>query len=302
MSAICRDNRGMRSLRAWRAVVAWLRRSWPSRRFAQATNSIDQVTVSKGASGRTIVRFPLKNPPANPPAGFAIASPPRIALDFLDTANGLGATQRAIDDVALRSLNVIQAGNRTRVVFNLNRPQTFETQVEGNAVLVTLIDQGDQLDARAQTFSASPRRSRAIAARAARRRLPPRPQRRGPHRRRPVRQRHRHRHPPAGPAADRRLHQDLGAAQSRAAARRAGLRHAGRHRRHVRAGRERADDHRAEGPVGALGLPDRTTASSSRSSRSSRTRTSSRRDPRRATRARSCRSTSRTSKCARCCR
>ncbi len=118
--------------------------------FAQAANSIDALTVSKGASGRTVVRFALKNPPANPPAGFAIATPPRIALDFLDTGNGLGTTQRAVDDVALRSLNVIQSGNRTRVVFNLNRPQTFETQVEGNSVLVTLFDQGDQLDAKAQ--------------------------------------------------------------------------------------------------------------------------------------------------------
>jgi len=118
--------------------------------FAQAANSIDSLTVSKGTSGRTIVKFVLKNAPANPPAGFAIATPPRIALDFLDTGNGLGTTQRAVEDVALRSVNVIQAGNRTRVVFNLNRPQTFETQVEGNAVLVTLFDQSEQLDAKAQ--------------------------------------------------------------------------------------------------------------------------------------------------------
>jgi type IV pilus assembly protein PilQ len=122
----------------------------PGVAYAQA-NSIDSMTVSKGASGRTVVRFVLKNAPANPPAGFAIATPPRIALDFLDTANGLGATQRMVEDVALRSVNIIQAGNRTRVVFNLNRPQTFETQVEGNAVQVTLIDQSDQLDAKQQT-------------------------------------------------------------------------------------------------------------------------------------------------------
>jgi len=117
---------------------------------AQTANSIDAMTVSKGTSGRTIVKFTLKSPPANPPAGFAIASPPRIALDFLDTSNGLGAAQRAVDDVALRSVNLVQAGNRTRVVFNLNRPQTFETAVEGNAVLVTLFDQSEQLDSKAQ--------------------------------------------------------------------------------------------------------------------------------------------------------
>jgi type IV pilus assembly protein PilQ len=108
---------------------------------AQVPNSLDQVTVSKAASGRTVVRFQLKNPPTNPPATFSIQSPPRIALDFLDTTNGLGATQRVIDEAALRSLNLITAGNRTRVVFNLNKPQSFETAVEGNAVIVTLNDQ-----------------------------------------------------------------------------------------------------------------------------------------------------------------
>ncbi|MEP6998390.1 MAG: type IV pilus secretin PilQ family protein, partial [Betaproteobacteria bacterium] len=41
-------------------------------------------------------------------------------------------------DPALRSVNVVQAGNRTRVVFNLNKPQSFETQIEGNTVIVTL--------------------------------------------------------------------------------------------------------------------------------------------------------------------
>ena len=105
---------------------------------ALAQNSIENVTVSKGSSGRTIVRFTLKAPLPNPPAGFAINNPPRIALDFPDTGNGLGRSSQEIGDPALRSVNVVQAGNRTRVVFNLNKPQSFETQVEGNTVVVTL--------------------------------------------------------------------------------------------------------------------------------------------------------------------
>src|SRR5438876_2627375 len=109
--------------------------------FAQTPNSIDSVTVSKGSSGRTVVKFTLKAPLANPPAGFAINNPPRIALDFPDTGNALGRTAQEVGDPALRSLNVVQAGNRTRVVFNLNKPQSFETQLEGNSVLVTLTDQ-----------------------------------------------------------------------------------------------------------------------------------------------------------------
>jgi type IV pilus assembly protein PilQ len=107
---------------------------------AQTSNSMDGLTVSKGSSGRTVVKFTLKSPLANPPAGFAINNPPRIALDFPDTLNGLGKTIQEVGDPALRNVNVVQAGNRTRVVFNLNKPQSFETQVEGNTVLVTLTD------------------------------------------------------------------------------------------------------------------------------------------------------------------
>jgi type IV pilus assembly protein PilQ len=90
---------------------------------AQAPNTIEQVAVTRGAAGITVVRFTLKDAPANPPAGFAINSPPRIALDFLDTGSALPSNQRAVDDPALRSLQFVQAGNRTRVVFNLNKPQ-----------------------------------------------------------------------------------------------------------------------------------------------------------------------------------
>jgi len=109
--------------------------------LAQTTNSLDALSVSKASSGRTVIKFTLKAPLSNPPAGFAIANPPRIALDFPDTGNGLGKTVQDVGDPALRSVNVVQAGNRTRVVFNLNKPQSYETQIEGNTVLVTLTDQ-----------------------------------------------------------------------------------------------------------------------------------------------------------------
>src|SRR6476646_3116640 len=132
---------GLVAMRAWVACVAGLATLViAGTALAQSTNTIEQVSVTRGASGNTVVRFQLKAPPANPPAGFAIASPPRLALDFFDTASGLASNQRAVDDPALRSLQFVQAGNRTRVVFNLNKPQTFDTKVEGNDVLVTLAD------------------------------------------------------------------------------------------------------------------------------------------------------------------
>jgi type IV pilus assembly protein PilQ len=123
------------------AFVAALLAFGAGNALAQSANSLDSLNVSKSSSGRTVIKFTLKAPLANPPAGFAIANPPRIALDFPDTANGLGKTVQDVGDPALRSVNVVQAGNRTRVVFNLNKPQTYETQIEGNTVVVTLADQ-----------------------------------------------------------------------------------------------------------------------------------------------------------------
>src|SRR5262245_59338420 len=137
-----RITRSLFGRRGWAAaLVALLNFMLAGALYAQTSNSLENVTVSRASSGRVVVRFQLKAPPANPPASFAIASPPRIALDFLDTVNNLGATQRPVDEAALRSLNVIQAGNRTRVVFNLNKPQSFDTVVEGSAVIGTLNDQ-----------------------------------------------------------------------------------------------------------------------------------------------------------------
>ncbi len=270
---------------------------------AQTTNSIDSLTVTKGASGRTFVRFTLKAPPATPPAGFAIANPARVALDFVDTGNGLGRATQEISDATLRSVNVVQAGNRTRVVLNLNKPQTFETQVEGNVVQVTLFDQSESLDARAQPVQ------RFAEAR------PGDVQ----HALRDVDFRR-------GTNGEGRIVVELsdnstgidirqqgkllivdfiGTSVPRNLERRldvAGLRDAGGLRRHPRAGRQRAHDRRAQGPVGALGLPGGQALHPRGQADPGGPEQADAGDAGRATRARSCRSTSRTSRCARCCR
>src|SRR6185369_18080212 len=94
----------VRAAHAWALLVAALALAATGPGAAQTTNSIDSVAVSKGSSGRTLIRFTLKAPPANPPAGFAIANPARVALDFLDTANGLGKSIQDVSDPTLRSI------------------------------------------------------------------------------------------------------------------------------------------------------------------------------------------------------
>jgi type IV pilus assembly protein PilQ len=189
------------------AVVASLLLLNVGHALAQTANSIENVTVSKGSSGRTIVRFTLKAPLPNPPAGFAINNPPRIALDFLDTGSALPNNQRAVDDPALRSLQFVQAGNRTRVVFNLNTPPNGEVRgawvLPGGEKCAWLAHNVPMLSrASARHGPARP------AARVARYRLPRGRNGEDGSSSTCVGYDDRHRHPPAGQDADRRLHQD----------------------------------------------------------------------------------------------
>ena len=105
--------------------------------YAQS-NSIQSVNVSPQPGGRVLVRVTLKDPPANPPAGFTVNNPPRIALDFPNTGNAMGATCRRLPKAILRRINIVQSGERTRMVFELARAVRYDTQVEGRTVLITL--------------------------------------------------------------------------------------------------------------------------------------------------------------------
>ena len=104
---------------------------------AEMSNRIEDMEVSQ-QGGSVYVRLTLKEPPASPPPSFSVATPPRIAFDFRGTANGLGRTQQDIGQGELRSANIVQAGDRTRLVLNLTRATPYEARVEGRNVIITL--------------------------------------------------------------------------------------------------------------------------------------------------------------------
>ena len=106
---------------------------------ASAQNVIEDVAVAKGAAGRTTLTFALKAPLAAPPSVFAIATPPRLVLDFANTTSVGKATSEVTDSV-LRSYNVVQAQGRTRVVLNLIKSQAYDVKADGNKLSVTLFD------------------------------------------------------------------------------------------------------------------------------------------------------------------
>ena len=106
--------------------------------LAQA-NSIEAFDVTQ-QGGKTLVRITTKEPLANVPPNFAVTNPPRIAFDFPNTVNALGRAAQDIGQADLRSMNVVQGTDRTRVVLNLRRPVAHEATVDGRNLLITLAE------------------------------------------------------------------------------------------------------------------------------------------------------------------
>jgi type IV pilus assembly protein PilQ len=106
--------------------------------LAQAQeNAIESITAHQQGNN-VVVNIAMKNTPAKLPIGFSITNPTRIALDFGATSNATGKTSQDINIADLRAINVVQAGERTRLVFNLKRPLNYAMAIDGKSVIVTV--------------------------------------------------------------------------------------------------------------------------------------------------------------------
>ncbi len=101
-------------------------------------NGIQTISAAPSIGGKIVLKIGLKAALPNQPAAFTINTPPRIAFDFPNTTNDLGKAIQNISEGDLRSVNIVQAGNRTRLVVNLSQMLKYDTQIDGNNVLITL--------------------------------------------------------------------------------------------------------------------------------------------------------------------
>jgi type IV pilus assembly protein PilQ len=100
-------------------------------------NAIEAVSAER-QGGATLLRIRMKEPPRALPGSFSVAQPPRLALDFPDTVNATGTSVVELSQGEARSVNVVQAGDRSRMVLNLRRPVTHQARIEGRSVVVVL--------------------------------------------------------------------------------------------------------------------------------------------------------------------
>lgn len=116
-------------------------------------NSIETVGVAK-QGGDLVVRIGLKRALTAVPGSFSVANPARIAIDFPGTTNATGKSSVVFNEGDLRSANVVQAGDRSRLVLNLVRPMSYQAAIDGKSLVVTLSgSQGSQTTAGGPKFA-----------------------------------------------------------------------------------------------------------------------------------------------------
>ena len=104
---------------------------------AWAQGAIEAVTGTL-QGGMEVVRIDLTEPLAAVPTGFATQSPARIALDFPGTENATGRSLVEVNQGNLKSVNVVQAQGRSRVVLNLKQATAYRAEIQGKSLLVML--------------------------------------------------------------------------------------------------------------------------------------------------------------------
>jgi type IV pilus assembly protein PilQ len=105
--------------------------------WAWAQGVIQSITSNQqGASD--IVRVEFSEPLKAVPAGFAIQQPPRVAIDLPGVGSALGRPSVEVNQGNVRSVNVAQSGERTRLVVNLKQAVNYRAQLEGNALVLVL--------------------------------------------------------------------------------------------------------------------------------------------------------------------
>lgn len=102
-----------------------------------AQTTIESVSGSMQGDSE-VVRIDLSQALTTAPTPFLIQSPARIVLDFPGVANAMGRSTIEVNKGNLRSISVVQAGDRTRVVLNLRQPAAYKADIQGKSIVVVL--------------------------------------------------------------------------------------------------------------------------------------------------------------------
>ncbi len=101
-------------------------------------NQIESIRFATLPGGKLAITLQTTQALPNPPAGFMLKKPARIALDFPNTGSSLAANRIPVDQGSLKGIAIAQGKNRTRMVLNLSKAIHYSTKVNAKTVTILL--------------------------------------------------------------------------------------------------------------------------------------------------------------------
>lgn len=99
--------------------------------------TLDNVSYTTLPGNQQQIAFKLSESVVNPQT-FKIEQPARIAIDLMDTTNALDKRIVPVGIGNVQSVNIVEANDRTRVVVNLDEMASYETEIDGDVLRVTI--------------------------------------------------------------------------------------------------------------------------------------------------------------------
>lgn len=104
---------------------------------AAGSNVLESITFSALPGGRVQINIRTQNRPAEP-GSFITNKPARLAFDFFGMRNGMEQNVVKIGAGAVDSVAAVETDDRTRIVFNLVQPVTYESEITDDGLTLVV--------------------------------------------------------------------------------------------------------------------------------------------------------------------
>src|SRR5690554_5374292 len=132
---------------------------------AMAASSLEGLDFRQGSGGELEVDLQFAGPVPEV-RGYRLDDPARLTIDLMETANRLDQRRYALGIGGVQQVTALEAGSRTRLVFDLEGPLPYNTREQGNRLRLAIgggaADTG--VAEAAQPAQAAPAPSRSVAA------------------------------------------------------------------------------------------------------------------------------------------
>ncbi|TDO12496.1 type IV pilus assembly protein PilQ [Halomonas ventosae] len=104
---------------------------------AVAASTLTDLTFHQGSDGALDVDFDFQGPVPEV-RGYRLDAPPRLTIDLMDTDSALERRREELSIGGVERVTVLEAGSRTRLVFDLEGSLSYDTRQQGDRLRLSI--------------------------------------------------------------------------------------------------------------------------------------------------------------------